>query len=86
MGQQSEDFKLVDEVAHVFKHAIVGDRTKPRLTAKGVVSQKGVFDPKIFDPSVFDVGAVTLKDKPEVDLLRTVKRAVKFLRALKSSR
>ena len=85
LGQESEDFRIVDDVAHVFKHAIVGDRAKPRLTAKGVVSRKGAFQPGVFDPDTFDVGGVTLADKPGVDLRRTVKRAVKFLHAQRRS-
>ncbi len=81
-GRKSEDFKVVDEVAHAFKHVRAGDPAKPSLTAKEVVSRRGVFQPGVFQPDAFDVGAVTLEDKPEVNLLRTVKGAVKFLRAL----
>jgi hypothetical protein len=86
LGQRSEDFKLVDDVAHAFKHVCVGDPAKPRLTAKGVVSRRGPFQERVFDPDAFDVGAVTFEGKPEIDLRRTLNRAVKFLRALESSR
>jgi hypothetical protein len=81
-GKASPDFKLVDDVAHAFKHVVSGNRADPRLTAGEVVKRGGAFDPRAFS-SAFDVGAVTLSGDPKVNLLVTVQRALKFLREYK---
>jgi hypothetical protein len=54
----------------------------PRVKAGDVVKRGGAFDPRAFS-SAFDVGAVTLSERPEVNLLATVNRALSFLRDYK---
>jgi hypothetical protein len=81
-GKASPDFKLVDDVAHAFKHVVSGNRADPRLKADEVVKRRGAFFAAAFS-SAFDVRAVTLSDHPEVNLLPTAKEALKFLREYK---
>jgi hypothetical protein len=75
--KQSPDFKLVDEVAHAFKHVVSTRRPDRRLKSEEVI-RRGGFSRDF--SSDFDVIRVTIKGHPEVDLLETVKRAVIFLR------
>jgi hypothetical protein len=79
-GNASPDFKLVNHVAHAFKHVVSGNPQKPNLKSDEVVKRGGAFQAGTFDPLAFDVGAVTISDRPAVNLLRTVKQAVQFLR------
>lgn len=82
-GQRSPEFKIVDEVAHAFKHVVVGDRAKPRLKAAEVISRPpGFLDEMMLDLSRLDdpYGGVTLDSNRELDLLDVVRGAVKFLR------
>jgi hypothetical protein len=79
-GKASPDFELVDHVAHAFKHVISGNPQKPNLKSDEVIKRRGAFQAGVFDPLAFDVGAVTLVDRPAVNLLRSVKQAVQFLR------
>lgn len=79
----SPDFKLVDHVAHAFKHVTTGRRGATYLKADDVISRPaGAFDVAVFDLSVFDVaeGGVTLDNDRNIDLLETVRRAAEFLR------
>jgi hypothetical protein len=76
-GQMSEDFRLVDDVAHAFKH-VVANRRNPNLRSNEITRQSGAFSSGF--SSGFDVGAVTVSGRPEVNLLSTVRRAEKFLR------
>jgi hypothetical protein len=80
LGNKSPDFKLVDDVAHAFKHVVAGNPNEPRLKAEQVIMRTGAFQAGAFDPLAFDVGAVTLTEPPGVNLLRTVEQAVHFLR------
>jgi len=82
-GKASPDFRLVDDVAHAFKHVVSGNRADPRLKADEVVKRRGAFNPRAFS-SAFDVGAVSLSDRLDVNLLGTVKGALKFLREYKA--
>jgi hypothetical protein len=75
--KQSPDFKLVDEVAHAFKHAVSTRRQDRSLKPEEVI-RRGGFSRDF--SSDFDVIRVTIKGHPDVDLLETVKRAVIFLR------
>jgi hypothetical protein len=76
-GNASPDFRLVDEVAHVFKHAVTGPRGNEFLS-DGVVRHGGAFSSGF--SSGFDVTRVTVQGHPDINLLETVKRAVIFLR------
>lgn len=77
----SQDFRLVDDVANAFKHA-VNDRISRKLTADDVVGHKGAFSSGF--SSGFDVDRVTIREDPDINLLETVKRAVAFLRGKSS--
>ena len=79
-GKASPDFRLVDHVAHAFKHVISGNPGNPNLKSEDVVRRKGTFAAGVFAPLVFDVGAVAISDRPKTNLLRSVKNAVQFLR------
>jgi hypothetical protein len=80
-GKASQDFKLVDQVAHAFKHVVTGNPQCPDLRSNEVVERRGPFSNGF--SSGFDRGSVTIDGRPEVNLLATVQRAVKFLREYK---
>jgi hypothetical protein len=63
-------------VAHAFKHA-VSTRQERHLKPEEVI-QRGRFSRDF--SSDFDVIRVTVQGHPEVDLLKTVRQAVIFLR------
>jgi hypothetical protein len=74
--ERSNDFKVVDEVAHAFKHVTNG---KPReLKSKEVISRPGSFSSDF--SSDFDIGAVTLENDTGVNLLVAVRGAAQFIR------
>ncbi len=77
-GKESPHFKLVDHVAHAFKHVVSGNPQSPNLRSDEVVKRGGAFSTGF--SSRFDVGVVTIVGRPEVNLLATVKEAVNFLR------
>jgi hypothetical protein len=81
-GQRSPDFKIVDEVAHAFKHVVAGNRAKPKLKAAEVISRPGAFaGVMVLGLSrLNDRGGVTLNKSRQLDLLAILKRAVTFLR------
>ena len=82
--QASQDFALVDQVAHAFKHVVTGPQGKSkRLNAAEVIARP----PAYWGSAVSDLsswndpnGGVTLDRDRGVDVLATVKRAVEFLR------
>jgi hypothetical protein len=81
--KQSSEFAMVDDVAHAFKHVVVGDRTKPHLRAREVVARppayfdvSGAWDVSRFDDAV---GGVMLINNRNVDLLGVLRGAVAFL-------
>jgi hypothetical protein len=79
---QSEDFRIVDDVGHAFKHVTTGKHRK-NLRADEVISRpSGAAGLLALGVSrVSDgVGGVTLQGKKDVDLLQTLRRAVEFLR------
>jgi hypothetical protein len=80
-GNLSSDFKLVDDVAHAFKHVVSGNARNPNLRSEEVVSRAGAFSSDF--SSDFDVAAVKIAGRPEVDLFATVRRAATFLREYK---
>jgi hypothetical protein len=84
-SHQSPEFAIVDDVAHAFKHVIVGRRDEPRLKAKEVISRPpGILDVSfVLDLSRLDdpVGGVTFDSNREIDLLDAVKGAAEFLRS-----
>jgi hypothetical protein len=77
-GEESEDFKIVDDVAHAFKHVVSSGRPEERLRSQDVTIRRGAFSSD-FSPD-FDISRVTIAGRPEINLLATVKRAVEFLR------
>jgi hypothetical protein len=86
-GRRSPDFRIVDQVAHSFKHVISGDRANPDLKMGDVIPRPPAFCgvmvvglSRLGDTC----GGVTLNGDHAVDLLGTVKRAVTFLRSLQS--
>jgi len=84
----SPDFKIVDEVAHAFKHVVAGNRAKPKLKAAEVGSRPAAFAGVMVAglSRLNDLhGGVTLYSDRNLDLLNVVKRAVLFLRQLKSA-
>ncbi len=77
-GEASDDFKLVDEVAHAFKHVVAHGRPEERLRSHDVIRHRGAFSSGF--STGFDVSRVTIADRPEINLLDTVRRAVIFIR------
>jgi hypothetical protein len=81
--RQSAEFAMVDDLAHAFKHVVVGNRAKPHLTAREVVARPpAYFDVSgAWDVSRFDdpVGGVMLVNDRNVDLLSVLRGAVTFL-------
>ena len=87
-GQRSPDFKIVDEVAHAFKHVVAGNRSRPKLKVAEIISRPGAFAGVMVAglSRLNDLrGGVTLYSDRNVDLLNVVNRAVSFLRQLKSA-
>ena len=76
--RQSEEFAIVDDVAHAFKHVKIGNPESPKLRAKEVLAVRGAFSSPGF--SGFQVGRVTLKSDPSVNVLAVVKEAAAFVR------
>lgn len=82
--RESQDFLLIDRVAHAFKHVAAGTpEGSISLKSNEVISRP----PAFFGTAVFGLsrlgdstGGVTLGKDRNVDLLNTVKRAVAFLR------
>jgi hypothetical protein len=83
-GRKSPDFAIVDDVAHAFKHVVAGNPENPNLRSNEVIKRGGAFSSGF--SSGFDLGAVTIANRPEVNLLATVKQAVRFLREYKPAR
>ncbi len=82
-GSESADFKLVDDVAHAFKHVAVGPSGHPTLRAGGLTPRRaGTFGDFMFGEHSFnDTGEwVTLESNRNVRLLDVIERTVSFLR------
>jgi hypothetical protein len=80
--RKSDDFKIVDDVAHAFKHVATGRRENVGLKADEVVTRKSdPFDGAIFDQSTFDseMDGVTFSRNRSVDLLTAAENTVKLL-------
>jgi len=65
-GNLSSDFKLVDDVAHAFKHVVSGNARNPNLRSEEVVSQAGAFSSDF--SSDFGQGADLLETRGWDDL------------------
>jgi hypothetical protein len=76
--RKSDAFRIVDDVAHAFKHVRSGNPAVAVLTVRDVVTAPGAFDPSAFS-AAFDIGAVTMEREPGINLLETVKKAALFL-------
>ncbi len=83
-GKRSADFRIVDQVAHAFKHVVSGNRAKPDLRMGDVIPRPPAFC-GVMIVGVSQLGdtrgGVTLYGDHSVDLLGTLKRAVNFLRS-----
>ena len=86
-NRESSDFKLIDSIAHAFKHVSVGaaapDHAKG-LSADEVISRPpGFWDVAVWDLSRWDdpAGGVTLARANEVDLLTALRSTLAFLRS-----
>jgi hypothetical protein len=80
--RRDEDFRIVDDVAHAFKHVATSRRPNKGLRPSDVVSRpSGAFDGATFDGSHFDAetGRVTLTNSGGINLLEAVKAAVQFM-------
>ena len=84
LGKESAAFKLVDDIAHAFKHVRIGDPTSPRLIVSEVIGRPpgaaGIMAAgisRVGDPT----GGVTLFRDLDVDVLRVVAEAVNCLRS-----
>jgi hypothetical protein len=83
-NQESPAFKIVDDVAHAFKHVVTGNPANPGLKAKEVISRP----PAYYDVSGAyglsrwgdPIGGVTLDNNRTVDLYAVIIEAVAFLR------
>jgi hypothetical protein len=62
-GARSPDFKIVDEVAHAFKHAIATGPRGSQLKSDDVLEHRGVFS-RDFSPD-FDRHRVTVRASPK---------------------
>lgn len=82
-NRKSENFALVDKVAHAFKHVQAGRRNAPALRAKSVITRPpavaGVMRMGLSRMGD-NIGSVTLIDDTSINLLEVVKKAVLFLR------
>jgi hypothetical protein len=80
----SQDFALVDQVAHAFKHVVTGLQGAPNhLKAGDVISRPPTYwGSAAWDLSCWNdpIGGVTLDGDRSVDVLATVKRGFEFLR------
>jgi hypothetical protein len=80
--RRDDDFRIVDDVCHAFKHVATSRRPNKGLKASDVVScPSGAFENASFDGSYFDAetGRVTLTHRGGIDLLEAVKAAVQFM-------
>jgi hypothetical protein len=81
--QRSQDFALVDTVAHAFEHVQTRRRDAPNLIASAVVSRPPAI-PGLMVPGLSIAGdangAVTLISHPKINLLEVVRRATAFVR------
>jgi len=84
-GRRSQDFLMVDRVAHAFKHVTTGPRDGPDLRMADVIPRPPAFAGVMICGLSFigdTRGGVTIWGDHSVDLLGTVRRAVTFLRSL----
>lgn len=82
--KRSADFKIVDDVAHAFKHVIVGPRGHPRFKAANVIGRPPARAGQMMAglSRLGDAtGGVTLANDIEADMLEITRRAVDFLRS-----
>jgi hypothetical protein len=83
-GKRSPEFRIVDQVAHAFKHVVSGNPANPHLKMGDVVPRPPAFaGVMVAGLSVLGDtrGGVTVYGKHSVDLLWILKRAINFLRS-----
>jgi hypothetical protein len=88
-GKTSADFKLVDDVAHAFKHVIVGNPNNPNLRAYEVIRRPPSFAGVMRSGVSFfgdKRGGVTINRERSRSLLAAVKGAMRFLRTKASAK
>lgn len=78
--RKSDAFRIVDDVAHAFKHFSTGGPT-PLRASDVIVRPPAIWGEMQFDLSRWDdpVGGVTLNSDREVDLLEVIREAISFL-------
>ena len=82
----SPDFKLVDRVAHAFKHVVNGHPSspdRPPLDSREVIDRPPAFwGTMVWNLSRWNdrIGGVTILNHTDIDLLKTIKDAASFLR------
>jgi hypothetical protein len=84
-GKESDDFAIIDRVAHAFKHVVSGHRKDPKgeMKAYDVISRPpATWNGAVWDLSYWDDadGGVTLDTDRTVDLVHVVRGASEFLR------
>jgi hypothetical protein len=81
---ESQDFALIDDVAHAFKHVSVGKHDEPKLVVSEVISRPpAILGLAVFDLSRFDDadGGVTLDKERQIDLLDSLRKTVAHLQS-----
>jgi hypothetical protein len=84
VNQESVDFRVVDNVAHAFKHVVVGKRAEPKLSATQIITRPPAVCGEMVAGLSFvgdENGGVTLSNDQSIELLGTLYRTVEFLRS-----
>jgi hypothetical protein len=85
LRNESPDFRIVDDVAHAFKHMTAGNPKKPVLKAYEVISRPPSFTGVMQVGLSFlgdEQGGVTLHRKRGISLLAAVEAAAQLLRTM----
>ncbi len=79
--RESDSFKVVDQVAHAFKHVQCGVDGSHLIASEVISRPPGIWGVAQWDLSRWDdpIGGVTLDKNRTVDVLEVVKRARAFL-------
>jgi hypothetical protein len=81
---QSDAFKTVDEVAHAFKHVVTGKYGAPDILAASAVISRPIvlLGPRdiTVEPLTESDYFLTIRNRGRINLLGTIKSAVKFLK------
>jgi len=83
-GKQSPEFRIIDQVAHAFKHVISGNRANPDLRMGDVIPRPPAFSGVMVAGLSFlgdRKGGVTIFGQHSVDLRWALRQAIVFLRS-----